>query len=64
MSHKWSMDKDNVVHLHIGGLLKLLQNDFKKFEAKLIDLQKNIILSQATQTKKEKNGKYSLIRSH
>ena len=48
------MDKENVVHLHNGVLHSRKKNyDILKFAVKWMDLE-NIILSEETQTQKDK----------
>ena len=54
------MDKENVVHLHNEALNSREKNDILKFAGKWMDLE-NIILSEVTQTQKDKRGIYSLI---
>ncbi len=54
------MDKENVVHLHNGVLHSRKNNDILKFAGKFMDLE-NIILSEMTQTQKNKYHMYSLI---
>ena len=55
------MNKENVVHLHIGVLHSgKKNNDILKCAGKWIDLE-SIILSEVTQTQKEKYHMYSLI---
>ena len=58
------MDPGNLTHLHNGRLLirekSEMRNFFIKFTGKWIKLEK-IILSDITQTPKNKNGTYSLI---
>ena len=54
------MDKKNVVHLHNGVLHSRKNSDFLKFADKQIDPE-NIILSEVTQTHKEKYNMYPLI---
>ena len=47
------MDKENVAHLHNGVLHSGKNNDIVKFAGKWMDLG-NIILSEVTQTQKDK----------
>ena len=47
------MDKEKVVHLHYGVLHSRKKNDFLKFAGNWMDLE-NIILSEITQTQKDK----------
>ena len=54
------MDKENVVHLHTGVLHNRKYNDILKFVGQWMDL-KNIILSEVTQTQKDKYHIYSLV---
>ena len=56
------MDKENVVHLHSEVLQNNNNNnnDILKFAGKWMDLE-NIILSEITQTQKDKYYMYSLI---
>ena len=61
MPHDWKTDKENVVHLHNGIVHSRKKiNDILKFAAKWMDLE-NIILSEETQTQKDKYNMYSLI---
>ena len=55
------MDKENVAHLHNGVLHSRKNNDNLKFAGKWMGLE-NIILSEATQTQKEKYNMSSIIR--
>ena len=50
------MGKENVVHLH-NGVLHSRKKDILKFASKRMDLE-NIILSEVTQTKKDKYHMY------
>ena len=64
MHLNWRMDKENIhlydeVNVHLLKCLK--KNDHMKFEGKWMELEKKIILSEVTQTKKDKHGVYSLI---
>ena len=54
------MNKENVVHLHNGVLHSRKNNVILKFAGKWMELE-NIILSEVTQTQKEKYHMYSLI---
>ena len=54
------MDKEDVVHLHNGVLQSGKNNDILKFVCQWIDLE-NAILSEVTQTQKDKNHMYSDI---
>ena len=55
------MDKDNVVHLHSGELQGIIiKKDILKFAGKWMNLE-SIILSEVTQTQKNKYHIYSLI---
>ena len=54
------MDKENVVHLHNGVLHRRKNNDILKFAGNWMHLE-NIILSEVTQTQKDKYHLYSLI---
>ena len=51
------MDKENVVHLHNGAVVR--NNGVLKFACKWMELE-NTILSEVTQTKKDEHGMYSL----
>ena len=53
------MDKEDVVLLHNGALYSR-KNDIIKFVDKRMDLQ-NIMLSEVTQTQKDKYNMYLLI---
>ena len=60
MPLNWRMDKENV-HLYNGVLLSSMKNnDILKFAGKWMELEENI-LSEVTQTQKDKHGVYSLI---
>ena len=56
------MDKENVLHLHDGEYFihSRKKNDMLKFAVKYMELE-NIILSEVTQTQKDKCHMYSLI---
>ena len=54
------MDKENVVHLYNGVLLSYKNQWTMKFGGKWMELEK-FILSELTQTQKDKHGMYSLI---
>ena len=55
------MDKANVVHLHNGVLFSSKKkNDIFKFSGKWTELEKKNILSELTQTQKDKYSMYSL----
>ena len=54
---------DNMVHLHNAALLRVKKNDILKFAGKLIELDKTI-LSEITQTQKDKHGMYSLVSGY
>ena len=56
------MDKEEVVYLHRGVLHSEKNNDILKFAGKWIALE-NIILSEVTQTQKDKYNIYSLFRN-
>ena len=56
------MDKENMVHLDNGVLHSGKNYDILKFSGKWMDLEKNI-LSEITQTQKDKYNMYSLISS-
>ena len=58
MSLDQRVNKENVVHLHNG--VHSRKNDTLKFAGKWMDLE-NIILSEVTQTQKDKYRMYSLI---
>ena len=60
MPFDWRMDKEDVVHLHNGVLQSGKNNDILKFVCQWIDLE-NAILSEVTQTQKDKNHMYSDI---
>ena len=53
------MDKENIAHLHSGALLSIKKNDISK----LMELDKTI-LSEITQTLKDKHGMYSIISGY
>ena len=61
------MDKENVLHLHNGTIVYIIQwlknNDILKLACKWIELEKSI-LSEITQTQKEKHGMYLLILAY
>ena len=54
------MEKENVVHLYSGVLHSRKNNDILKFAGNWMDLE-NFILSEVTQTQKDKYHMYSLI---
>ena len=56
------IDKENMAHLH-NGVLFSGKNDIFKFSGKWTKLEKNI-LSEVTQTQKDKHGLYSLISGY
>jgi hypothetical protein len=53
------MDTENVVHLHNGILFSYLKKGIMNFADKWMELE-NVILSEATQTKKDMHGIYPL----
>ena len=56
-------DKENVVHLHNGILLICKKK--MKFAGKQMELdKKKIILSEITQTQRDKHGVYSLTNGY
>ena len=57
------MNKENVVHLHNGVLLNSENNDILKFAGKWVELE-TTILSEVTQTQKDKHSMYSLISGY
>jgi hypothetical protein len=57
------IDKENVVHLQHGVLISYKNNDIMKFSGKCMELEK-IILSEVTQTQKDKYGMYTLISGY
>ena len=59
------MDTKNVVHLHNGVLYcsAIKSEDIISFTGKWVELG-NIILSEVTQTKKNRHGMYSLISGY
>ena len=58
------MDKESMAHLHDGVLLSCKNNDLMKFAVKWMELEKKIILSEETQTQKDKHSVYSLISEY
>ena len=56
MSLNQRTDKENAVHLHTT----LKNSDIRKLAGKLMELE-NIILTEVTQTQKDKHGVYLLI---
>ena len=60
MSLNQRMDKEDVVHLHNVVLYSRKNNDILKFAGKLMNLE-NIILSEVTQTQKNKYNMHSFI---
>ena len=54
------MDKDNVVHIYNGILLSIKKNEIMPFAATWVDLE-IIILSEVSQTEKDKYHMISLI---
>ena len=54
------MDKENLILLHMEYYIAEKNNDILKFVGKWMDLE-NIILSEVTQTQKDKYHMYSLI---
>ena len=67
MSLTLRMDKENIVHLHngvlLGGKNKQTNKNTFKFAGKWTELEKNI-LSEVTQTQKDKYDMYSLISGY
>ena len=61
MSLNRGMDTENVVHLHNGDIIQILET--MKFLGKWIELE-NIILSEVTQTEKDTHGIYSFISGY
>ena len=57
------MDKENVIHLQMKYYSAIKNNDIMKFAGKWMELEK-IILSEVTQTQKDKYGMYSLISGY
>ena len=54
------MDGENVAHLHNGVLLSGEKNGILKLAGKWMELEETI-LSEVTQSQKDKHGVYSLI---
>ena len=63
MSHDKRMDTENVVHYTMDYYSAIKNNDIMKFSGKCMELEK-IILSEVTQTQKDKYGMYSLISGY
>ena len=58
------MDEENAVYLHNGVIIQLLKkNNDMKLAGKWMELEK-IILSEVTQTQKDKHDIFSLISGH
>ena len=55
------MDKENVVHLHNGVLLRCKKAKNKKHQTKKPMTSQKIILSEVIQTQKDKLAMYSFI---
>ena len=54
------MDRENVVHLCNEVLLSVKSNGILKFTGKWMELEETI-LSEVTQSQKDKHGMYALI---
>lgn len=54
------MNKENAENLHNGTLLIHLKNEIMKFTGKWQELEKKIIMSEATLTQKETYGTTNL----
>ena len=57
------MNKEGVVHYRMEYYSAIKNNEITKFAGKCMELEK-IILSEVTQTQKDKHGMYSLISGH
>jgi hypothetical protein len=57
------MDAENVIYLHSGVLLSFKNNEFMKFLAKMMELENNI-LSEVTQSQKNKHGRHSMTSGY
>jgi hypothetical protein len=57
------MNKEGVVHYRMEYYSAIKNNEITKFAGKCMELEK-IILSEVTQTQKDKHGMYSLISGY
>lgn len=60
MSLNRRMDKENVVHLHNGVLLRCLKKWHQEIYRQMDETKKKVILSGVTQIQKDKHDTYSL----
>ena len=63
MPLNWRMDKENVIHLHNGVLVRGKKNDILKFSGKWTELEK-LFLSDVSQTQKDNYNMYLLINRY
>jgi hypothetical protein len=62
MFHNRRMDTENMVHLHNEILFSYKNEDILSFAGKWMELEN--ILSEVTQTQKDRHGLYSLISGY
>ena len=60
MSLNWRKDKENMVHLTVEYYAAIKNKDIMKFSGNWVDFEE-LILSELTQTHKDKHGTYFLI---
>jgi hypothetical protein len=63
MSLNRGMDTENLVHLHMEYYSAIKNNEFMKFLGKWMDLE-DIMLSEVTQSQKNRHDMHSLISGY